>query len=102
MLRELIILDKYGVEYIRLVEEGIYCEEISKTTIFTLDSNRSSLRNSLNEGSDKLLRLYWKIIKDKSLIINSHDHIFQEKRSQRKHYLERLKPSVILNQISTL
>jgi hypothetical protein len=40
VLRELIILDKYAVGYVRLVEEGIYCEEISTTTLFGLESNR--------------------------------------------------------------
>ena len=60
----------------RLVEENIYCEEISKTTFFVLDSNKANSERLLNDENFRLMRLYWKIVKDKSKIIFEHDHIF--------------------------
>jgi hypothetical protein len=44
----------------------------------------------------RVLRLYWKIIKDKSIIMVQGEHIFHEKRSQRDLYLSKLKASAIL------
>ena len=60
----------------RLVEENIYCEEISKTTFFVLDSNKTNSERSLSDETFRLLHLYWRIVKDKSKIIFEHEHIF--------------------------
>lgn len=70
----------------RLVEENLYCEEISKLTIFTLESGRIGNESCINTNSLRILRLFWKLIKDRSALMISHDHIFQYKRSQRRHY----------------
>lgn len=77
------------------MEEGLFCAEISLISFFAVEGKAGG--EAWRENLQRVLRLFWKVIKDKSIIMVQSEHIFHEKRSQRINYLAKMKPGVLLN-----
>jgi hypothetical protein len=80
----------------------MFLQEIASLDILQLNSSQSS--KNVREGTNtyKLISAFWRLLKNKSALQNSQDHVFNYRRSQRSGYLKGLTGVKILGQVHSI
>jgi hypothetical protein len=62
-------------------------DEISSAQFETLDSYKETDNRYAYFDTERMIRMFWKLIQDKARVLKNKKHIFCYKRSQRQDYL---------------
>ena len=77
-------------------------EEISTVALATVEGFKESDQKNFCFDSERLVRIFWKLIREKSAVTNSNQHIFCFKRSHRADFLSKLTTSETLKQLQSI